>query len=152
MVVISISEEILDQALGTVSAQKIFRLLTTWGTLSLKDLQIKGDISESQLHLIIQRLIKVKILYKEARGVYSLNSSPFVDRLAVAYMEQIKESINLKIYQIQNFLDEKQDEKADQLFQKLETLYNPVLTKYFSHQMSGLTHQVLERYEFGTET
>lgn len=142
-----VKDEELETALGTTIAQKIIRLLSIWETLSIRELIQKSQSSESQIHNTLQRLIACDIISKESRGIYSLKKTPFTDKLAEAYREQVKELINEKIYQIMTLLDNKEFEKSDEELQELENKYQPLLKKYFTHQLSGITHMILDYYE-----
>lgn len=122
-------------------------MLSVWDSLSSKDLILKSSSSESQVHLTLQRLIACDIVFKKSRGIYSLQNNSFTTRLADAYREQIKEFIDSKIYTIYQLLEEKQFDKADNELQTLELLYQPMLTNFFSHQLSGVSHILLDHYE-----
>lgn len=147
MIESSASIEELPIALGTPSAQRIIISLVIWETLSLKELQKVAEISESQLHVIIKRLIISGIVKKEKRGIYTLGDESFVNILSKAYLEKIKHLINQKIYEIRSLLKKREIEIAFQTYNDLKENYQPVLSTYFSHILSSIAHSFLEYYE-----
>jgi len=142
-----ITDDDIDKALGTISAQKVFRTLTTWGRLSRMEIKNNTNIPDRELEEVLHTLVQANILQKETGDMYMLYTSPFVDRLTEAYLEQIKQYLNQQLYKIHQIIKLNEDEKASQLYTDLKKRYKPILTKYFSHQLSGLAHQFLEKYD-----
>lgn len=142
-----VSDKEIDAILGTPSAQTILRLLSIWDQLPLKEVQNKSELSESQVHATLKRLVDIHILHKVTKGLYSYSPDNFASLLKEAYKEKNIHHVNTRLTHINSLLKENKIEEAQQAYQNLITGYEPMLDTYFSHLMSALTHSFLEHYE-----
>ena len=137
-----------DSILGTPTSQQIIRLLSIWPELSVKELQEKTSLSETQIHNTLKNLISIDVVKKIKRGIYSLNTNSFTNSLKDAFISNTTEIINNKIYSILQKLKNGEREDAQNEFEVLVLLYNPLLETRFSKVMNSLAHSFLEKYEF----
>ncbi len=136
----------VDAILGTPSSQQIIRLLSIWSELSIKEIQEKLLISETQIHNTLKNLISINVIKKIRRGIYALATNIFADNLKNAFISNSTEIISNKIYYIQQKLKSKEIEIANAEFESLVLLYKPLLETRFAYIMNSLTHSFLEYY------
>lgn len=134
-----------DAVLGTPTAQKLIRFLVVWPSLSVQDLVNKSNISKSQIHITLKNLITHSMVISPSRGIYALSGTPFARSLKDAYHIKIVEQINSQIYHIKQLLKKKKISLAEDKFQELVTLYQPILHESFSTHLSSLSLRFIEK-------
>lgn len=136
-----------DSTLGTPTSQQIIRFLSIWSELSIKEIQEKISLSETQIHNTLKNLIRIGVVMKVRRGVYSLNPSPFTENIKNAYISNTTQILNNIIYIIKQKLKEKDIQRANEEYDNIILLYQPLLEEKFSRMMHSLAHSFLEYYE-----
>ena len=137
----------IDSTLGTPTSQQIIRFLSIWSELSIKEIQEKISLSETQIHNTLKNLTRIGVVIRIRRGTYSLNPSPFTENLKNAYVSNTTQIINRKIYDIKQKLKEKDIESANEEYDTIMLRYQPLLEERFSRMMHSLTHSFLEYHE-----
>lgn len=135
-----------DGILGTPTSQQIIRWLSIWSDLSVKELCEKIGVSESQIHSTLRKLAGIGVVTKVRRGSYSLGTEPFVSHLKEAYLSNSTNLVNSNIYQIKQLLKRKEIEEAENLYNHLVKLYEPLLKERFSLVMHSLAHSFIDYY------
>ena len=135
----------LSKELGNPSIQKILMFLSIYESLSVSRLMELTELSESQLHLILTRMIKVNLLEKTSRGIYALSDEKFVAKLKEAYKSIIISNVSTQIDEIQSLLEENAYEKALTNFKELARKYEPILQTHFLFKMNALSHDFMDR-------
>ncbi len=141
---VSIDMDRFEADFGTPTAQKIIKILASWSTLSLQDLIDKSQMSKSQVHSTLKRLVKHNIVYSSSRGIYKLHDDPFTNLVKQAYRIKLREVINAEIYQINQLVKTNNLEIAENKFIRLIDQYSPVLHESFSLQLSSISHHFID--------
>ena len=135
----------ISKELGNVSIQKILMILSIHESLPIAKLLELSELSESQLHLILARMIKVNLLKKTSRGIYALSDENFVVKLKEAYKAMIISNVSSQINEIQTLLKENSYDEALAYFKELSKTYEPLLETYFAFKMNALSHDFMDR-------
>lgn len=135
----------LDSVLGSPISQKIVRFLSVHSQLSVKELVELTNLSESQIHLILNKMTDCRLVDRYRKGIYQLSNEPFAKSLKEAYLTKLIELINNETYIIHRKLREGRFEDARERFQTLARLYQPLLRTRFQFIMSGLAHDFIDR-------
>ena len=131
--------------LGNPSIQKILMILTIYESLSVSRLMELSELSESQVHLILGRMLKINLLKKPSRGIYTLSDELFVTKLKDAYRTKIISNVSSQIDEIQLLLKKNSYEKALTYFKNLVKEYDPILQTHFLYKMNSLSHDFMDR-------
>ena len=135
----------LSKELGNPSIQKILMILSIYESLPITKLMELSELSESQLHLILARMLNVNLLKKLSRGIYALSEENFVVKLKDAYKTMMISKISSQIDEIQLLLKENCYDKALTNFKDLTKKYEPLLQTYFLFKMNALSHDFMDR-------
>lgn len=135
----------LTKELGNPSIQKILMFLSIYESLSVSKLMELTELSESQLHLILTRMINVNLLKKIFRGIYALSDEPYVAKLKEAYRSMIISNVSSQIDEIQKLLKENSYDKALTNFKELTRKYEPILQTHFLFKMNAISHDFMDR-------
>ena len=136
-----------DSFLGTPTSQQIIRLLSIWGDLAIKEIVAKLSVRESQIHYTLSNLRKIGVVEKIRRGNYKLTDTPFAQHMKDAFISNSTNIISETIYNIHQLLKQADIDRAQELFEQLVALYDPILKTRFSYNMNSLAHSFLEYYE-----
>ena len=141
----STSIEDFTKELGNPSIQKILMILSINESLSVSRLMELSELSESQVHLILGRMLKINLLKKPSRGIYTLSDELFVTKLKDAYRTKIISNVSSQLDEIQLLLKANSYEKALTHFKELVKKYNPLLQTHFLYKMNSLSHDFMDR-------
>ncbi|HMF31670.1 MAG TPA: hypothetical protein VKK79_09660 [Candidatus Lokiarchaeia archaeon] len=140
----------LDRYLGSPSSQKVLQLLTCWETLSVKEIALKAALSESQVHVTLNRLEKLDLVVKQAWGKYSFSNSKFASLLKTAYSAILEQIIGNEIYQLTKQMDNIPRETLEAQYSKIVDQWGPLLSAKFSFQMNELAGFFVEFEQYFT--
>lgn len=133
-----------DKILGTPSAQKIMRLFSIWETLTVKEIHVKANLSEGQVHKTLNNLQKISLITKREKGIYQLSSSSYTKAVQEAILNRLHHYINSIISEIHKKLDIGNRDEAHDKFRYLANNFEPILKKNFAYKMNSLTHRFLD--------
>ncbi len=140
-------EKDIDKIMGTPSAHKIVRFLTIWDSISFQNLGEFTDLSSSQIQATLNNLIDLGLVERLSKGVYHLTPSNFSENLIAAYTTFHLQWIGYKLSSINRLINENKLQESYHELELLTARYRPFLDKYFTHQLSNISHAVLDQLQ-----
>jgi len=137
----------IDKIMGTPSAHKVIRFLTIWGSISFQQLVEFTELSSSQIQATLNNLIDLGLVERLSKGVYHLTQSSFSENLISAYTTFHLQWIGHKLSSLHQMVNENKLQESYLELEVLTVRYRPFLDKYFSHQLSNLSHAVLDQLQ-----